>query len=124
MEHPLLPTLHLDDVPRSLARSIQALADLTYTFGPRGEGFFGQDLSRVAVEKLGLPVPDLRTASMHQDTLEQAILNLAAERQSHVLLVIQIHPNPIEGYVCLIPRARQPKVMDLLSTLPIQQRSG
>ncbi|GEM49144.1 hypothetical protein [Deinococcus cellulosilyticus] len=124
MEHPRLPTFHLDDVPRSLARSLQALADLTYTFGPQGDGFFGQDLCKIAHEKLGLHLPDLRTASMQQDILEQAILNLAAERQSHVLLVIQIHPNPIEGYVCLIPTDQQSEVLRLLSTVPIQQRSS
>lgn len=122
MEHPNIRTLHLDDVPRSLAREVTSLSDLTWHFGPRGEGFFGQDLSKVAVERLGMRLPEFRAASENQEELESAILNRAAEQRSHLLLVLQVHPNPIEGFVCLVPNARVPLVEEVLSRVPIKRR--
>ncbi|GGJ44800.1 hypothetical protein [Deinococcus roseus] len=120
MEHPNLRTLHFDDVPRSLAREIVSFSDLTWFFGPRGEGFFGQDLGEVAVRKLGMTLPNLRTAT--QDRLETAILDRASELRSHLLLVIQIHPSPVEGYVCLIPHTRLHQVEEVLSRVADRRR--
>lgn len=114
MEHSNLRTLHYDDVPRSLAREVTQLADLTYTFGPQGEGFFHQHLENVAAKKLGLDLPDARLAPLTEATLEEQILNEAATRGSHVLLVLQIHPNVMEGYVCLVSRDTLDQVTHVL----------
>lgn len=122
MEHPDIPIVHYDDVPRSLAREITTWADLTWHFGPRGDGFLGQDLSKVAAQKLGMRVPDLQTASRQQETLEEDILNWVAGQGSHTLLVLQVHPNPIEGFVCLIPNTHLERVEQLLCQVPIKRR--
>lgn len=122
MEHPNLRTLHLDDVPRSLAREITTLSDLTWHFGPRGEGFFGQDLSKVARKKLGMNLAELPSCWKEQEVLEKAILNHAAEQHSHLLLVLQVHPNPIEGCVCLVPNVRLQLVEEVLSRVPVRRR--
>lgn len=122
MEHPNIRTLHLDDVPRSLAREITTLSDLTWHFGPRGEGFFGQDLSKVAQEKMGMHLSELQKASEDPDRLEQAILDVAAEQRSHILWVLQVHPNPMEGFVCLVPNTQLKLVEEVLSRVNLKRR--
>lgn len=122
MEHPNIRTLHFDDVPRSLAREITTHADLTFFFGPLGEGFLQKDLGWVAVQKLGMHLPDLHRLSGHPEDIEAAILDLAAKQGEHVLLVLQIHPTPLEGYVCLVPRDHLQEVERILSRVPNRLR--
>lgn len=117
MEHPLLPTFHLDDVPRSMSWSIVQLADLTYHFGPTGDGFFRQDLQRVA-EHLQVSV----SSDACEDQVEETILDAVASRGSHVILILQIHPNPLEGHVCLLSKVNLTAAMQILKSLPIQHR--
>ncbi|GGJ52935.1 hypothetical protein [Deinococcus roseus] len=120
MEHPNIRTLHFDDVPRSMAKEITTLSDLTWHFGPQGEGFFGQDLRKVAREKLGMDLLEMQGAS--GDVVETAILDGVARHGSHTLLVLQVHPNPIEGYVCLVANPRLGLVDRVLSRVPGRER--
>lgn len=119
MEPPNLRTLRFQVSPL-LAREILLLSDLTYRFGSSDTSQEGE--VRGGIQDLGLPLPDLRTVSNHQEALETAIFQLAVKGGSHTLLVLQTHPDPLEGWVCLVPQEKLRQVSEVLSQMPLKHK--
>lgn len=80
------------------------------------------NLEWVATTFFQMP-PSAHPQMQDEEHVLKFILCRAAQNQSHLLMVIQIHPNPLEGFVCLMPHTKFQWVQEVLNQVSDRQRS-
>ncbi|GGJ47461.1 hypothetical protein [Deinococcus roseus] len=105
----VLPTHHVYDVPPEVARRCCQLSDLFQPFGPRFQSFSRPELLRVAHEVFGCD-PE----AQDEEELLDCITQMAAERKSHQMYVLQLSGNIIQGFVLLVPTVQLPELEQVL----------